>query len=220
MISYNRKDIKIAFCASNTATRLKKFLPIASKQNIIKDIAFVLIDNKENAELRDICKKFNVPLIEKDMADIKDKGQYISDLFLEQLEKFDVGYAFIFCERILKGEILKVYENKIINFHPSILPSFKGLKAIDQALSTDAILLGNTAHFIDESVDAGKIIMQSVISRFDFNGYDSVLDLQLPMLLQIINWLKEGRVLIEGGHVKIKDANYKISNFIPNLENV
>lgn len=220
MISYNRKDIKIAFYVSNTATRIKKFLPIAAQHNLIKDIAFILIDNDKNAELRELCKKFNIPIIEKDMADIKDKGQYISDLFLEQLKKFDVEYAFIFCGRILKGEILKAYENKIINFHPSLLPSFKGLKAIDQALGTDAILLGNTAHFIDANVDSGKMIMQSVISRFDFNGYDSVLDLQLLMLLQIIKWLREERVLIEEGCVRIKDANYKISNFMPNLENV
>ena len=218
MSSNKKKDIKIAFYVSNTATRVKKFLPIAAKHNLIKDIAFILIDNTENSELRSLCKEFDVHLIEKDLGDIKQKGAHISDFFLEQLQKFKVEYSFIFCDKVLKGKILEVYENKIINFHPSILPSFKGMKAIDQALNSSAILIGNTAHFVDAGVDTGKIIMQSAISRFDFDGYDSVLDMQLSMLLQIIKWFQEDRITIEKNCVRVKDANYKISNYIPNLE--
>ena len=83
--------------------------------------------------------------------------------------------------------------NRIINFHPSLLPSFPGVKAVDQALAYGTLVLGNTTHFIDEGVDTGPIIMQSILPRAAFDAYDSVLDLQVPMLTQVIRWLEEDR---------------------------
>ncbi len=71
---------------------------------------------------------------------------------------------------------------------------FPGLNAIDRALESRTLLLGFTAHFIDNGVDTGPIIMQSVIHRAAFRTYDDVLDLQIPMLIQIIDWLRNDRI--------------------------
>ena len=105
----------------------------------------------------------------------------------------------------------------MINFHPSILPHFPGINSIDRALAGKVNLLGNTAHFIDEGVDTGPIIMQSVIHKSKFVDYDSILDLQLPMIDQIFKWLIEERINVNNGEVKIINSDIKI-NFIPNLE--
>jgi len=111
-----------------------------------------------------------------------------------------------------------MYKWKIINFHPILLPSFAGLNAIDQALESSALIMGNTAHFIDKGIDAGPIIMQNIISKFDYEGYQSFVNLQLIMLKQISIWLNENRIVIEGGSVHVKDANYTIGDFIPAVE--
>ena len=74
----------------------------------------------------------------------------------------------------------------MINFHPSILPSYKGLNAIDQAIKDNAIFLGNTAHLIDEEVDSGKILIQTSMLSDDFKDYEDVLELQFPMIKMIL----------------------------------
>jgi len=120
--------------------------------------------------------------------------------------------------KILKGKLLNRYENRIINFHLSLLPAFPGLGAIDQVLDANALLLGNTAHFIDKNIDAGPVIMQSLFSSRKFTEHNDVLNMQIFMLKQIINWLLEGRVQITGYNVCIKDADYSIGEYIPSLE--
>jgi phosphoribosylglycinamide formyltransferase-1 len=99
-----------------------------------------------------------------------------------------------------------------------LLPSFAGLKAVDQALEYGSPLLGNTAHFIDEGVDTGPIIMQSVLPRAAFDGYDSVLDLQVPMMAQIMKWLAEDRIEVSGRVVTVRNASCDEGLFVPDVE--
>ena len=75
----------------------------------------------------------------------------------------------------MKNPLIQKYDKRIINFHPSILPSFKGLNAIDQELKAKVRFLGNTAHFIDEGIDSGEIIIQSAMFRSDYEEYEDVL---------------------------------------------
>ena len=70
--------------------------------------------------------------------------------------------------------LLNKYPNKIINIHPSLLPSFKGLNAIDQALKYGVKITGLTTHFIDINVDEGKIIDQVPIIISDSDDFKSI----------------------------------------------
>ena len=137
---------------------------------------------------------------------------------LRELDSHRVDHCFLFCDRVLQGPILDRYARRIINFHPSILPHYKGLLSIDQALKDGATLLGNTAHFIDEGVDTGPILMQSVLHRSRYSDYDDVLDLQIPMLIQLVRWLKAGRVRVSGKTAVIEGGNYDGGAFYPALE--
>ena len=98
----------------------------------------------------------------------------------------EVEFLLCFGNKILKKPLIDAYPNKLINFHPSLLPSFKGLSAIDQALSYGVAILGNTAHYIDESIDTGKIIVQAAMYREDFKDYEDVLELQFPMIKLVL----------------------------------
>lgn len=148
----------------------------------------------------------------------REQSKYISNYILRMANEVGSDYIFCFGSKLLKGKLLDRYENKIINFHPSLLPAFPGLSAIDQALNANALLLGNTAHFIDEGIDAGPVIMQSLFSSRKFKEYNDVLNMQIFMLKQIINWLREGRVQITGRNVCIEDADYSIGKYVPSLE--
>ena len=69
--------------------------------------------------------------------------------------------------RILSPYFVKEFKNRIINIHPALLPSFPGLNAQKQALDYGVKITGCTSHFIDDGVDTGPIIMQSVIRIYD-----------------------------------------------------
>lgn len=210
---------KFAFYVSNKGTRLKKFLQVYKNLDLIKQIEFVLIDNCDNEELRNVCNNLGIVYYEINLKEYENKNKYISDLFLEYLDKHYVNNAFIFADKILLGDLLIKYKNKLINFHPAILPSHKGLYAIDQALKSNTFLLGNSAHIVTNELDGGRVIMQNIFPSINFKNYDEVLDKQLIMILQLMKWIEENRLIIqENDNVYIKDTYYEVNEFIPNLD--
>ncbi len=69
--------------------------------------------------------------------------------------------------RVLKGDFLRAFEGRIINIHPSLLPSFPGLEAWKQALDAGVKATGCTVHFVDAGVDSGPIIGQQTVPVLD-----------------------------------------------------
>src|SRR5258707_820217 len=76
--------------------------------------------------------------------------------------------------RILKGEFLRAFEGRVINIHPSLLPSFPGLEAWKQALDHGVKVTGCTVHFVDQSVDSGPIIGQQTVPVLDGDTPDTL----------------------------------------------
>ena len=69
--------------------------------------------------------------------------------------------------RVLKGDFLRAFEDRIVNVHPSLLPSFPGLEAWKQALDQGVKVTGCTVHFVDAGVDSGAIIGQQTVPVLD-----------------------------------------------------
>jgi phosphoribosylglycinamide formyltransferase-1 len=69
--------------------------------------------------------------------------------------------------RVLKGDFLRAFKGRIVNIHPSLLPSFPGLEAWKQALDHGVKVTGCTVHFVDAGVDAGPIIGQETVPVLD-----------------------------------------------------
>ena len=77
--------------------------------------------------------------------------------------------------RVLKGDFLRAFEGRIINIHPSLLPSFPGLAAWQQALDHGVKVTGCTVHFVDAGVDAGPIIGQQTVPVLDNDTPESLI---------------------------------------------
>jgi len=76
--------------------------------------------------------------------------------------------------RVLKGEFLRAFEGRIVNIHPSLLPSFPGLEAWKQALEAGVKVTGCTVHFVDAGVDSGPIIGQQTVAVLDEDTADTL----------------------------------------------
>lgn len=76
--------------------------------------------------------------------------------------------------RVLKGDFLRAFEGRIVNIHPSLLPSFPGLEAWKQALDHGVKFTGCTVHFVDAGVDAGPIIGQQTVPVLDNDTPESL----------------------------------------------
>jgi phosphoribosylglycinamide formyltransferase 1 len=76
--------------------------------------------------------------------------------------------------RVLKGDFLRAFEGRIVNIHPSLLPSFPGLEAWKQALDHGVKVTGCTVHFVDAGVDSGAIIGQQTVPVLDSDTPESL----------------------------------------------
>lgn len=209
--------MKIGFYISGRGIRLRKIFEEFSMESI-KEIQFVISD-KSNENMKSFLnKKFNnVKYIEYYNSEI---NKNFSDWLLNICEEYCIDYLFVFGNEILKGEILKKYENRLINFHPSLLPNYKGLNAVQRAVDDKMSLLGNTAHFITKEIDGGAIILQNVVSSeiYNLNGIDGVLDCQVELFFKLYDLLKNNRVSVKNNKVIIDGADYKYSSIFPHIE--
>ena len=76
--------------------------------------------------------------------------------------------------RILKGEFLRAFEGRVVNIHPSLLPSFPGLAAWKQALDYGVKVTGCTVHYVDQGIDTGAIIGQRAVPVLDGDTAETV----------------------------------------------
>ncbi|MCM8815944.1 MAG: phosphoribosylglycinamide formyltransferase [Candidatus Omnitrophica bacterium] len=111
--------------------------------------------------------------------------------------------------RVIKKNFFNSYSGRIINIHPSLLPSFRGLEAWKQALQYGVKFTGCTVHFVDEGIDTGPIILQAVVPVLD-NDTPETLHQRIQEKEHIIypiaiKLIAEGKVKIEGRRVIIDE---------------
>jgi phosphoribosylglycinamide formyltransferase 1 len=107
--------------------------------------------------------------------------------------------------RLLSPYFVAAFPQRILNIHPSLLPSFPGLEAQKQALDYGAKFSGCTVHFVDENLDAGPIILQSAVPILDADTVDSlsarILKEEHRLYSEAVNIVLEGNYKIVGRRV-------------------
>jgi len=107
--------------------------------------------------------------------------------------------------RLLSPYFVAEFRNRILNIHPSLLPSFPGLEAQRQALEYGVKWSGCSVHFVDENLDAGPIVVQSVVQVRDDDTPDSlaarILAEEHRIYTEAVNIVLSGKYRIEGRRV-------------------
>jgi phosphoribosylglycinamide formyltransferase 1 len=139
------------------------------------EVAIVLSDVQQSGILAHATER-NIP------ARFVDPGKFRTKLddnaergFVEELQRAKVELiALAGFMRVLKGEFLRTFEGRIINIHPSLLPSFPGLEAWKQAFDYGVKVTGCSVHFVDAGVDSGPIIAQQTVPVLDSDTPESL----------------------------------------------
>jgi phosphoribosylglycinamide formyltransferase 1 len=110
--------------------------------------------------------------------------------------------------RVLGPDFVRQFRGKILNIHPSLLPAFPGVDAQRQALDYGVKFTGCTVHFVDETVDAGAIILQAVVPVLEEDTVESlsarILTQEHQIYPEAVRLLVENRLRIEGRRVSVK----------------
>lgn len=147
-----------------------------SHQGLIEPNLQLIVSSNPASEALKVAKEHDI----KTFVHEKQKDQSIAEYeqeLIQELKNNAVEYIFLAgWMRILSKSFIENFTQKIINIHPSLLPSFKGLNAIDQALDYGVKITGITTHFVDATIDGGTIIGQKAVyieANDDFKTLDA-----------------------------------------------
>ncbi|MCL2610746.1 MAG: phosphoribosylglycinamide formyltransferase [Defluviitaleaceae bacterium] len=121
----------------------------------------LLVCNKPNAKVIDRAEKLG---IETYIVDTKKPKEIFETEIISKLNEYDIDFiALAGYMRLIGPTLLNAFENKIINIHPTLLPSFVGKDGIKRAFDYGVKITGVTVHYVDSGMDTGKIIAQVAI---------------------------------------------------------
>lgn len=194
---------------SGRGSNLQSLFDAISAGRLKAKIGVVISDNPEALALKRI-EGFNIP------AAVIERKNYASRQLFEQaivdelnLHHVDLVVLAGFM-RILSAFVIQQFPGRIMNIHPSLLPSFPGLNPQEQALRHGVKVSGCTVHFVDEGTDSGPIILQEAVPVMPDDTPETlaarILHVEHILYPRAVSLFCEGRLAIEGRTVKIREA--------------
>ncbi|WP_202709673.1 phosphoribosylglycinamide formyltransferase [Sporosalibacterium faouarense] len=203
--------IKMAVLISGGGTNLQAIIE-AIEDKVINGEIKAVISNKQNAYGLERARLNNIDACFIDRNSFDNNKEYNNEI-LRILENKDIdlvvlaGYL-----QILSTKLVSKYQNKIINIHPSLIPSFCGKGFYGENVHKSVLdygvkVTGATVHFVDEGTDTGPIILQEVVKVEDDDTVESlqkkVLSVEHKVLVEAIKLFCENELKVEGRRVLI-----------------
>jgi len=199
--------LKLGVLISGNGSNLQSIIDHIEKGSLKAVIKIVISNNPDALGLKR-AEKHSIPCAVLKHSDFKSKEDF--DLKLIKTLK-DTGVDLVVLAgfmRIISPALLKAFTHKIMNIHPALLPSFPGLHGQKQAIDYGVKFSGCTVHFVDDGVDTGPVIIQSVVQVFDDDTEESlsarILKEEHKIYPRAIQLFADGKIEIKGRKVYIK----------------
>ncbi len=199
---------KLGVLVSGRGTNLQSILDQIEEGTIQAEVALI-ISNKETAPALERGRQSGIKSLFVNPKDYPDRATYDAAL-VKLLKEHEVdliclaGYM-----RILSAEFIRAFAGKIINIHPSLLPSFPGLDVQQQALDHGVKFSGCTVHFVEEEIDTGPIILQAVVPVKESDTAETlaarILQEEHKIYPEAVRLIAENRIRIAGRRVSIQE---------------
>lgn len=197
---------KIGVVVSGRGSNLQSIIDHIAKGKLNVEIAVVVSDHKEAFALERAAKA-GIPTAVVERKGCKDKAEFEDRIDAALREAGAEAVVLAGFMRILTGHFISRWEHKIINIHPALLPSFKGLDAQGQAVDYGVKVAGCTVHFVDEGTDTGPIILQKVVPVLDDDTEETlaarILKEEHKALPEAIQLWADGKLTIKGRKVYV-----------------
>lgn len=199
--------MKIGILASGSGTNLQAIIDAIDKGDIKNAEIAVVISNKKTAFALERARKNGIKDIYLNKNDYKDRLEYdkkIVEVLKEEKVELVILAGYL---KWITEYFVETYKNKIMNIHPSLLPSFKGLHGIEQAYEYGVKVTGVTVHFVDETEDGGPIILQEEVRIEENDTLESVEEkihkVEHRLYPKAIDLYIKNKILLEGRKVRI-----------------
>lgn len=189
-----KETVKLGVMASGSGSNFEAIVQAIHEGRLNAKVE-VLIYNNPSAKVKERADRLNIPTVLLNHRDFKTRealDRAIVEVFKEYKVEWVVMAGWM---RIITQELLNAYPQKIINIHPSILPSFKGINAVEQALKARVKVTGCTVHLVDLEVDSGKILIQAVVPILPHDTPDT-----LHHRIQV----HEHRIIVDGISIAVQ----------------
>ncbi len=211
MSTRRTSPLRVAVLASGRGSNLQAIIDAIENGQVHSKIVAV-ISNKKDAVALERARKHGLPDVfvdPKPFAGRPDSREAYDRALLEILTSYDVelvllaGYM-----KIVTKVLVNAYTNRMMNIHPSLLPSFPGLDVQKKAIEWGCKLAGCTVHFVTEGVDEGPIILQAAVPILDGDTPDTlaarILIQEHKIYPRAVQLFAEGRLRVEGRRVLIE----------------
>ena len=205
--------LKLAVLVSGGGTNLQAIIDAISAGKITNACISVVISNTENAYALERARAHGIEALCISPKDFESREAF-NQAFLDKLNSYNVDLVVLAGFLVVLPEMMiKEYTNRIVNIHPSLIPSFcgkgfYGLKVHEGVLARGVKVTGATVHFVDEGTDTGPIILQKAV-EVEQGDTPEVLQRRVMeqaewvILPKAIDLIANGKVSVEDGHVII-----------------
>ena len=206
--------LKIAVCVSGGGTNLQAIIDAIENGTITNAKISVVISNNKDVFALERATKHGIEALCISPKDYESRAEF-NKAFLEKLDSYEVDLVVLAGFLVvIPEEMIAKYRNRMINIHPSLIPSFcgtgyYGLKVHEGVLSRGVKVTGATVHFVDEGTDTGPIILQKAV---EVKQGDTPKDLQ-QRVMEEAEWIIMPKAidLIANGKVSVIDGQVVIS---------
>ena len=205
--------LRVAVCVSGGGTNLQAIIDAISAGKITNACISVVISNNANAYALERARAHGIEALCISPKDFESREAF-NQAFLDKLNSYNVDLVVLAGFLVVLPEMMiKEYTNRIVNIHPSLIPSFcgkgfYGLKVHEGVLARGVKVTGATVHFVDEGTDTGPIILQKAV-EVEQGDTPEVLQRRVMeqaewvILPKAIDLIANGKVSVEDGHVII-----------------
>ena len=154
--------IKLGILASGNGSNLEHIIKSIENKQLNAEISILIVNNPNCMAIKRAID-YDIPYVIINHKDCNSRLEH-DKLVMKKLEELSVEIVVMAgWMRIVGEEIINRFKNRLINIHPSLLPSFKGVDAIQQAIDNRVTITGCTVHYVQKEVDSGSIIMQAAV---------------------------------------------------------
>ncbi len=207
--------LKIVVCVSGGGTNLQAIIDGVARGSIVNTKIVKVISNNQGAYALTRARDAGIEAVCVSPKDYENRADF-NQAFIQEIGKDEPDLIVLAGFLVtLPAELIRSYGNRIINIHPSLIPSFcgtgyYGLKVHEAALARGVKITGATVHFVDGGMDTGPIIMQKAVAVKEEDTPETLQkrvmeEAEWLILPWCINLIAGGKVKVEQGRVLISE---------------